>query len=565
MPHSDRTTGTAFTRRGFVTATAAAAGAVAVTPLLAACGNQAAAGTATTKTGLAAALPDYIPLAGGVTADIPSVAGANGAASDPGFLSYPKTLVKTVAKVPGSGGTYTAIAPSWNPIPAAGNEYYQAINTALGATFNVSPANGNNYATIIPPLIAANKLPDWISIPTWLNATFNTGELVGTKLADLTPYLAGDKIKAYPNLAAIPSGGWQAGAWADKLYGIPSYTSAQSFAGMLFYRKDMLDAKGITPDVKSADDLFDLGTELTNAKAGVWAFDNLFTYLQQVFGVPSNNFAIQDGKLISSYEHPAYLETLAWCYKAAKAGLVHPDALANLTAANPSRFQSGKVMIEGDGTGGWNGGDAQTASAADKAYVRQAFPLFSSDGSTPSIGLGGSSGWISYLNKSLTPAQIRECLAIADYLAAPYGSAEYTLVVYGTEGTDYKMTADGPTYTTQGSNTAKDSADQFFGSPQSVITNPGYADVTKAYCAWSADAVKYAYKPVFWNMNITVPNQFATAAAASELTDAQIAVSTGKQPVSSFSNALTTWKKGGGDAMVAWYQKNIVDKFGTGQ
>jgi putative aldouronate transport system substrate-binding protein len=565
MLSSNQTAGAAFTRRGFVTASATAVGAVALSPLLAACGNSASTGGATTKTGLAAALPDYIPLTAGPAATYPSVAGADGATTDPGFLSYPSKLIKTVATTPGSGGSFTAIAPSWNPIPAAGNEYYQAINTALGATFDVQPANGNNYATIIPPLIAADKLPDWLSIPSWLNATFNTGELASTRLADLTPYLSGDNIKQYPNLAAIPSGGWQAGAWDDKLYGIPSYTSGQSFAGALFYRKDLLDAQGITPAVATADDLYSLGRQVNNPKGGVWAFDNLFIYLQQVFGIPSNGFYLTSaGKLASAFEHPAYAETLAWCLKAAKAGMVHPDALAGISAS-PSRFQSGKVVIEGNGTGSWNAGDAETATSAAPGYVRQAFPLFSSDGSTPAIGLGGSSGWLSYLNKSLTPAQIKECLAIANYLAAPYGSYEYTLITYGTEGSDYTMTSSGPNYTTQGANTAKDSADAFFGSPQAAITNPGYPAVTTAYCAWSADTVKHAYKPVFWNMNISLPNQYATASAAAQLTDAYTAVSTGKQPVSYWSAAVTTWKKSGGDAMVAWYQKNIVDKYGTGQ
>lgn len=28
------------------------------------------------------------------------------------------------------------------------------------------------------------------------------------------------QIKKYPNLAAVPTGAWQAGAWGDKLYGL---------------------------------------------------------------------------------------------------------------------------------------------------------------------------------------------------------------------------------------------------------------------------------------------------------------------------------------------------------
>ena len=148
--------------------------------------------------------------------------GAAGAFTDPGYLTYPAHPVATVSGIPGKGGSYTAVTPLWGTVPPAGNSFYQAMNKALGVNLTMKPADGNNYATIIPTMTAAKKLPDWIQLPTWWNTNFNIGELVGTQLADLTPYLSGDKIKKYPNLAAIPTGAWQAGAWEDKLYGIPS-------------------------------------------------------------------------------------------------------------------------------------------------------------------------------------------------------------------------------------------------------------------------------------------------------------------------------------------------------
>ena len=211
---------TAFTRRGFVTASAGVAGAIAAMPLLSACGNAATSqGGVTTKKGLDAILPDYVPLTNGPKPDIPIVTGANGATSDPGFLSYPTNLVKTVSSTPGSGGSYSAIIPLWGNIPAANNAYYKALNKALGSNLTVNPANGNNYGTTLPTLVAGNKLPDWINIPSWNNGNANTGELTAEKFADLTPYLSGSNIRKYPNLAAIPTGGWQAAAWDDKKIG----------------------------------------------------------------------------------------------------------------------------------------------------------------------------------------------------------------------------------------------------------------------------------------------------------------------------------------------------------
>lgn len=554
-----------LSRRGFVAGTAGAAGAIALSPLLSACGNSAATSGANSKSGLAAALPNHYPLADAPAAAYPSKAGSSGAATDPGYTAYPANLVKTVNGKPGSGGTYSATVQTWDPIPAAGNQYYKAVNEALGATFNLEPASATTYATTIPPLIAAGKLPDWLAVPGWMASSFNVSELVNTRFADLTPYLSGDKIRDYPNLAAIPTGGWASGVWNNKLYGIPSYTSGMPLAGALFYRADKLSALGITPEVKTADNLYSLGKEVNNPKGAVYAFENLFVYLQQVYGVPAGGFYVDSaGKLASSFEHPAYTECLAWCHKAAVNGLVHPDAL-NGISASPSRFQSGRVLIEGNGLGAWGGGDSSNGQAADPAYQRQAFPLFSADGSTPTVGLGSASSWMSYLNKDLSPAQIKECLRIANYFAAPYGSYEYTLIAYGVEGVDWTWVDGAPKYTTQGKNTAADQVYGFCAAPQNMNSNPGFNAVTKAIAEWCYDTVEHCYKSVFVNMNIDLPSKFSATSAAAQLTDQYTEITSGKAPVSSWADALKTWKgSGGGDKMIAWYQTNVVDKYGTG-
>ena len=49
----------AFTRRGFLTASAGASGAIGLSPLLAACGNNGGKGGASTKAAIQAVLPTY--------------------------------------------------------------------------------------------------------------------------------------------------------------------------------------------------------------------------------------------------------------------------------------------------------------------------------------------------------------------------------------------------------------------------------------------------------------------------------------------------------------------------
>jgi putative aldouronate transport system substrate-binding protein len=556
---------TPLNRRTVLSAAAGVAGVAALSPLLTACGGGAGGGSgANTKHGLAAALPSYVPR-NSVKADIPSVNGNDGATTDPGFTSYPTSLTHTVTKTPGSGGKYTAVTPLWGAIPQAGNAYYQAVNKALGADVTVKPANGNTYNTTVPPLAAAHKMPSWIQLPTWWNQLFNVGELAPTQFADLTPYLAGDKVKDYPNLAAIPTGGWQAGVWHNKLYGIPSFTTGATYASVLYYRKDVFDAKGIDLSVKSTDDLLALGKELTSKSARVWAFDDVWTYLFAPFEIPWQ-FRVDDGKLVHKYETQEMLEALAFANKLAKSGYMHPNAISNDTSDAKNRFYAGQALISCDGTGAWNGADADSGIAAHKSYRRAAMPLFSHDGKgKPSIFLSSSASEISYLNKKLTPKQIKECLRIADYLAAPFGSYEYTLVNFGVENVDWTMGAQGPEYTDKGKKESNQDTYQFLASPRGVISNPSHNQVTQDYCAWAAQTVKHAYKPVFWNMNIAVPTQYATANGGQEVEDTIIDVIHGHKPVSAFQDAVSTWRKHGGNQLVAWYDKNVYQKYGTGQ
>ena len=552
-------------RRDFVRAAAMVAGAAALTPVLSACGGSTQVTGASTRSGLKAALPAYVPNTA-ARPDFPSLAGGPDAMTDPGYLIYPAAQRATVSGVPGRGGSYTAVTPLWGTVPPAGNSFYQAMNRALGVNLTMKPADGNNYATIVPTLTAAKRLPDWIQLPTWWNANFNVGELAATQFADLTPHLSGDKVKKYPNLAAIPSGAWQAGAWGDRIYGIPSFSSGFVIAGTTYYRRDVFDRLGITAgQIRSADDLMHLGKELTDAKRGVWAFDDVWTYLFPFWGVP-NKWKIENGKLVNKYETPEYLEALDWHYRLATAGYLHPDAIAGDNADANTRFYAGKVLIQGGGTGVWNLADYQSGTAANPNYRRGSFDIIAADGrSRPSVFMGSSTSIMSYLNGNLKPNQIEELLRVANYLAAPYGSAEYTLVNFGVEGVHYTMVNGMPTATDEGKKDVQAQTYPFLASPRAVISNPGGDVVTRDYAAWQAANVKTLYKPVFWNMNISMPQSLATIDAAQAVEDTVKDCYHGKKKVSDVRAAIATWKSSGGDRLTRWMTENVLNKYGTGQ
>ena len=555
-----------LSRRKFVGTAASVAGVAMAAPLLSACGGGGKQHTgANTKSGLKAALPAYVPR-NPVKPDIAPVSGSDGAVTDPGFLRYPSEHVATVEGVPGRGGSYTAVTPMWGTVPSQGNSFYRAMDKVLGIRLTMKPADGNNYSTIVPTMTAANRLPDWIQLPAWWNNNINVGRLAGTQLADLTPYLSGDKIKKYPNLAALPTGAWQAGAWGDRLYGIPCFSSRFVVPGTTFYRRDILEPRGITPDqITSVDDLMSLGKELTDAKRGVWAFDDVWTYLYPLWGLPKE-WAIEDGKLRYSFELPQYVEALDWHHRLAKSGYVHPDALAGNNANGTTRFYSGKVLIAGGGTGAWNLADHQAGTAADKNYRRGAFDVFAADGkSAPRTFIGATTTMLSYLNARLKPEQIKELLAVADYLAAPYGSREYTMVNYGVEDVHHTVEKGVPTATTAGRKYVQSAGYSGLASPAAVISNQGADRVTKDYAAWQATNVKRLYKPVFWNMNISMPQAMATAAAGQAVQDVVKDCYHGKKKVKDVQDAIAGWKAGGGDRLTQWMTENVLEKYGTGQ
>jgi maltose-binding protein MalE len=547
-------------RRGLL----AGAAALAAAPVLAACGSSSSKtkGPGTTPAdAMRKALPNYIP-SKAVAADIPSSPGASGSLSDPAFLSYPADPLQTVSGVPGSGGTYTTRTPLWGAIPpSSGNAYYDGVNKALGATLKIQPSDGNNYVDTIPALFASGNLPDWIQIPGWANVKLNLGSALD-RFADLTSYLSGGNIAKYPNLANIQTAAWQAGVWNGKLYGLPCFPSAGDFPGYIFYRKDIVDAAGLSADIKNADDLFNLGKQLNDPNKGRWAFDDMWPYLMFPFGVNSTWTAEPSGKLIHQYETEGILDAINFSAKLAKAGLIHPDALAHNTQQGLQRFWSGKVVIQGGGTGGWDGDDAKGGTAANPNYNRQAFKVFDANGGTPAIELNTGAGWFSYLNKKLTDKQVQECLAIANYLAAPYGSKEYLLVNFGVADVDYAMTGGNPVLNGKGQKEVATTYQFLVSAPKVTLVKSGFTQVVKDFAAWQADAVKHAVKPMFYEMNIAESAQYASIGQPVE--DALLDARFGRKPISAFKSAVDTWRRQGGDQLRSFYD-GIRSKYGTGQ
>ncbi len=435
------------------------------------------------------------------------------------------------------------------------------------------PTNGTTITTTLPTLFAGNKLPDWIEVPTWAEPP-GFGQATQTKLADLTPYLAGDKIEQYPNLAAIFSNGWQQGIWNGKIVGIPTVVSGFATGVFLFYRADILDKLGIgTPSVKSLGDLYALGKQINDPKAKRWAFDDIWQFMAYPFGpsfAPTYVWTTDSkGDLITTYETEEIIEAMNWEASIFKAGMVHPDAVAGNTGTAKQRFWSGQNVITADGGGAWDVADVTSGTAANKGYNRLAFDFFTASGTgAPRLALSPPTEYVSYLNKDLKPKQIEELLGIANFLAAPFGSYEYTLVNYGAANVDYTMTSNGPVLTAAGNKDVAAVVPILLASPNNVISNPGYPDLTRVSAQFVQRNAKYGYKPLFYGMNITVPNDLTAANAFAPFTGTNgtnfimFEVVRGRSSIADYRAAVSTWLRSGGSKLKAFYE-TVRNKYGT--
>ncbi|MFC7480406.1 hypothetical protein ACFQX7_10655 [Luedemannella flava] len=345
------------------------------------------------------------------------------------------------------------------------------------------------------------------------------------------------------------------------------YPSNAVFNGAIFYRKDIFDKQGINADaIKTAEDLKALGAQLTSKAAGQYAFGDLFgddaAYATQLFGFHTKWDQDASGKLVHKYETEGIIAALEWHASLAKAGYVNPADLAGTDQNGKQRFWSGKIVVTADGTGAWNGGDAKSGTAANPSYVRQAFKLLSGKaGQAPSIELQPGAAMFAYLNAKLSDAQIKELLAVANYIAAPYGSKEWLVVNFGAEGDTYTMKDGNPALTESGSKLVATTF-QFLVTPPAVTTvGEGFTQVAKDYAAWQADAVKYARTPIFYGMNITEPSQYSSIGQA--VKDTLNDVKVGRKPISAFTDAVAAWRKNGGDELRKFYE-GIRDKYVTG-
>lgn len=476
----------------------------------------------------------------------PDIPGENG--STPGYTSYPEDLPQTVDAPPGSGNTFTLMVPTWSAVQSGlNNAYTQALDEALGSKLEYQMTTGNDYRDKQAAVFASpDDVADWVSVFGW-NPPARFDQAVESVFQDLTPFIGGDKISKWKNLANLPTAAWQFGVFKGKLYGIP--VPGEIVTDAIFYRGDIFEELGLEAPT-NAEEFLAVCEELTDPGANRWATNDLNTGAPNLmFGAPPD-WRVDDGQLIYRWETQEYRDALEFQIQLFEKGLVHPDVAAD-TGDAKQRFESGQVAIHYDGVGAW-GEATKRVQASNPDYRQVPMSGLSAKGGDPIRYTGSAANFFSFLKKSDDEARIEELLGIADYLAAPFGTKEWELVNFGVEGTHFNRGDGGVPEPTEAL------AAEHPGVLSTLVTGPlakyDFADPghVEEYCEWMKGETQYMVEGPFYGHQVPKPAEYASL--DQPMYDLEKDIVRGRKTMDDFDAAVETWRSSGGDRMREYYQ-----------
>ncbi|MET9473669.1 extracellular solute-binding protein [Streptomyces sp. NPDC002922] len=424
---------------------------LAAAPLLAACGDGGTTAKAEAKS--AALLPNTAVRNIGLEPDLQGTA----AGVPQGFFSYPAKPLRATKGTPlGGAKPISATMETFSPPPPARgkNAAWQQIEKLLGGQVDITAVPADDYGTKFSTMVASDSLPDLFMYPE-SGGVDNKAAFLQAKCADLTPFLAGDKIKDYPNLAAVPKGAWQAAVFGGKLYGLPIARTGTGGAG--FYRHDLFEEVGVSSldQITGLDRFVELCKELTRPKKDQYAIiAGLTNVLAMSAGAPSYwRLDATTGKFTSDLETPEFRKAVETARELYKAGCFYPGTL-QMSGAQKAQytdmFKNGKGAYVYDGMPSYLApgvGYVAAMKAIDKKYDPRPFVPVGKDAIAWMDNIALQNTHI----KKASDDRVKQILALADFAASPFGSEEYTLINYGVEGTDFTRDDKGnPALTKQG-------------------------------------------------------------------------------------------------------------------
>lgn len=480
-----------------------------------------------------------------------------------GYFAYPAQLVRVIDRKPGhSAVPLTTMSAWWGPTPAGrgNNAYVDAVNEALGVPLTPSVQDGINFAAKLSAVLAARDIPDILSVPSWEVAKIpRYSQAVTALFADLTEFLQGDAVKAYPNLATLPTEAWQYSVWGGRLSAVPYPQNGPPFPWGMFYRKDLCDRAGVEMPT-SIDELYRFGKKMTDTSRNVWAFGSVFDMVQMYFKCSGNQGGWRvsaSGRLEHKYETVEYRQAVEFTARLHRDGLVHPDIIATNASDQKQLFASGRLFCCQEGLGTWRPMQSQYASIVP-GFNMQPVYLFSAIGGDPLAWAGDEPIFYTFIKKKLSRERIEEVLRVLDWCAAPFGSVEHCLNEFGVEGTHFQRAPDGsPVQTDLG---RKELALQFQllgGRVPALVGTSDVPNYVKDSLAYGRKTLQYREPNPFKGIKIELPPNVSRVVVPTEFKI--IDIIRGRRPVSDLDQVVHEWRRSGGDEGREFLEKVLAD------
>jgi putative aldouronate transport system substrate-binding protein len=190
-------------------------------------------------------------------------------------------------------------------------------------------------------------------------------------------------------------------------------------------------------------------------------------------------------------------------------------------------------------------------------------PSFRVGGMRPPVFDGGgfAGTWQSPPVNNFTPlkkastSRIKELLAVANWLAAPFGTEEYLFRKFGVLGVDYTMDNNNPTPTQAGLTQTVLGVRYIVDAPDTIFV-PGDPEATKACWDYQESIIPTSVKdPTVALFSETYSR--TGAVLAQHVADAANDILTGRKSLSSWDSAVAQWRSAGGDRIRAEFERQL--------
>jgi len=486
-----------------------------------------------------------------------------------GYQTYPKSPTQSVAATPGDGSDVTVAGEVFTVlIPYEQNTLWQQLNKVMNVNLKLNLAPFSDWAFgKFQALVAGGDLPDITMIPIG-GVIPDLPAFLEAKIQDLTPFVSGEAVKEFPNLAALPTIGWKGMVYNNKIFAVPIAQSV--FYWALWGHQQVLEANKLEWP-KNGNEFRQQMKSLTNAqqaKFGIgfevgnrYAFGNTNVGGQlwpALFAAP-NNWGVNGGKWTKDWETDQFKAGVQLARDVWADGSFDPDTTYTTPTADTA-FQAQRFTYRFSNALTVNNFDAgavpvhRVTTTQNPPWQVRLAPPFPGDASgKPQYNYGiGNFGLI--VLKKASSDRIKRLLSVINYIVAPFGSVEYLNAQYGVKDQDYIFDENGnPQRTPQGVQNMI-AWQGVMGAPPPVLFDPQRKDfaptMNTAVKALGAVAMEDPTVGLY-----SATNQKQGFLLQTKFADGLIDIITGRRPMTDYAQLVSEWRSGGGDAIRGEFQQ----------